>query len=51
VNATDLIIKIEILREKMVFVGMSKGFASLETIQLSERLDKLLNIQQKKAYN
>jgi hypothetical protein len=51
VDTEDLIIKIETLREKMVSVGLSKGFSSPETIRLSENLDKLLNIQQKISYN
>jgi hypothetical protein len=42
-NKEDLIIKIEMLREKMILVGMSKGFTSSETVNLSENLDKLLN--------
>lgn len=35
--------KIEQLREKMITVGMSKGFTSPETVKLSENLDKLIN--------
>lgn len=42
-NNLDLNIKIEQVRQTMISLGMSKGFTSPETIQLSERLDKLLN--------
>jgi hypothetical protein len=41
----DLFIKIEHLRKTMISVGLSKGFTSVETVRLSERLDKLINIQ------
>jgi hypothetical protein len=42
-NTSDLIMKIETLRELLISVGMTHGFTSPETIQLSEMLDKLLN--------
>jgi len=41
----DLFIKIEHLRKTMISVGLSKGFTSVETVRLSERLDKLINLQ------
>jgi hypothetical protein len=41
----DLIKQIEILRQKMILVGMSKGFTNLETIKISQELDALLNLQ------
>jgi hypothetical protein len=41
---SNLIIIIELLRDKMISVGMSKGLTSPETIQLSEMLDILLNL-------
>jgi hypothetical protein len=41
----DLFEQIEILRRKMIYVGMSKGFTSKETIILSEKLDSLINLQ------
>jgi hypothetical protein len=41
----DLFIKIEHLRKTMISVGLSKGFTSVETVKLSERLDKLINLQ------
>jgi hypothetical protein len=41
----DLFIKIEQLRKTMITVGLSKGFTSVETVRLSERLDKLINLQ------
>ncbi|MFL6554846.1 MAG: Spo0E family sporulation regulatory protein-aspartic acid phosphatase [Bacillus sp. (in: firmicutes)] len=41
----DLFVQIENLRNKMIRVGLSKGFTSVETVRLSERLDKLINLQ------
>jgi len=41
----DLFIQIENLRLKMITVGLSKGFTSVETVKLSERLDRLINLQ------
>jgi hypothetical protein len=41
----DLFVQIENLRIKMIRVGLSKGFTSVETVSLSERLDKLINLQ------
>lgn len=41
----DLFIQIENLRLKMISVGLSKGFTSAETVRLSERLDRLINLQ------
>jgi hypothetical protein len=40
---TDLLKQIELVRKKMVSVGMSKGFTSADTIKLSKMLDSLLN--------
>jgi hypothetical protein len=44
-DTKDLSIKIEILREQMILVGVSKGLASPDTLRISETLDKLLNVQ------
>lgn len=44
-NNEDLINRIEMLREKMISVGMTKGFTSPETIKLSKSLDKFLNLR------
>lgn len=41
----DLIKKIEIIRNKMITVGMSEGFTSADTIKLSETLDKLIYLK------
>jgi hypothetical protein len=41
----DLFTKIEHLRKTMISVGLSKGFTSVETVKLSEKLDKLINLQ------
>ena len=41
----DLFVQIENLRNRMIRVGLSKGFTSVETVRLSERLDQLINIQ------
>ncbi|MED1205810.1 Spo0E family sporulation regulatory protein-aspartic acid phosphatase [Heyndrickxia acidicola] len=41
----DLFEQIEMLRRKMISVGMSNGFTSKETIILSEKLDYLINLQ------
>jgi hypothetical protein len=38
-----LSLEIEILREKMIIVGLSKGLNSPETLKISEALDKLIN--------
>lgn len=35
----------------MILTGMHKGFTHPETVQLSQRIDDLLNMQQKKIYN
>lgn len=40
----DLIKRIEKLRNKMISVGMTKGFTAEETINLSQELDNLLNL-------
>jgi len=44
----DLSVHIEKLRKKMISVGMSNGFTSAETIQLSRKLDYLINLQMRK---
>lgn len=44
-NNDNLLTKIEHLRKTMISVGLSKGFTSAETVKLSERLDKLINLQ------
>lgn len=36
---------IEIIRTKLIEVGMIEGFTSPNTIKLSETLDKLINIK------
>jgi hypothetical protein len=41
----ELFLQIENLRLKMITVGLSKGFTSAETVRLSERLDRLINLQ------
>lgn len=41
----DLFNQIENLRVKMITVGLSQGFTSVETVRLSERLDRLINVQ------
>lgn len=41
----DLNVKIEELREKMIFIGMSKGLSSPDTLRISKDLDRLLNKQ------
>jgi hypothetical protein len=38
----DLMKKIELVRNKMISVGMSEGFTSPKTIQLSQTLDMLI---------
>lgn len=43
----DLSITIELLRTEMISVGIEKGLTAPETVQLSQKLDILLNIQQK----
>ena len=41
----DLYELIEKVRKRMISVGMSKGLTSQETINLSKKLDHLLNLQ------
>jgi hypothetical protein len=41
----DLFIQIENLRKRMISEGLSNGFTSVETVSLSQRLDKLINLQ------
>lgn len=44
-NYKDLITQIEALRAKMILVGISKGLTAPDTLELSETLDQLLNLQ------
>ncbi|MGG0741572.1 aspartyl-phosphate phosphatase Spo0E family protein [Niallia taxi] len=37
--------QIKILRNNMINAGMTKGLAAKETIQLSKRLDNLMNLK------
>lgn len=39
--------RIEKARQKMVAVGLDKGFTHKETVRLSQHLDKLINKKQK----
>jgi stage 0 sporulation regulatory protein len=49
---TDKLLKqIEMLREQMSSVALAKGITSLESIALSQELDRLLNIYEKVRYN
>ncbi|MFC3882114.1 Spo0E family sporulation regulatory protein-aspartic acid phosphatase [Bacillus songklensis] len=41
----DLSKEIEVLRRKMITVGLSEGFTSSKTIKISQILDRLINIQ------
>lgn len=41
-----LLKKLESTREKMIQSGLEKGFLNDETIQLSKKLDDLLNLYQ-----
>jgi hypothetical protein len=43
----NLLNTIENLRKQMILVGMSRGFTSEETINLSRKLDILINLQMK----
>jgi hypothetical protein len=45
VSNEDLMKKIELIRNKMILVGMSEGFTSADTIKLSEALDKLIYLK------
>ncbi|MBI0577927.1 aspartyl-phosphate phosphatase Spo0E family protein [Neobacillus cucumis] len=38
-------VAVEILRKKLVSMGMSNGLTSVETIKISQKLDYLINIQ------
>jgi stage 0 sporulation regulatory protein len=49
---TDQLLKrIELLRNKMSTVALKQGITSLESIALSQELDRLLNIYEKKREN
>lgn len=43
----NLVDYIELVREQMILAGMTSGFTSEETVKLSKKLDKLLNMQMK----
>ncbi|WP_406603182.1 aspartyl-phosphate phosphatase Spo0E family protein [Neobacillus dielmonensis] len=43
----ELTFQIELLRNKMIRVGISKGLTASETIKLSEALDSLICLQLK----
>jgi len=43
-----LLHKIEKLRQEMTTIALKKGFASEESIRLSQELDRLLNIYQQR---
>ncbi|MGM8211917.1 Spo0E family sporulation regulatory protein-aspartic acid phosphatase [Virgibacillus sp. W0430] len=44
-GSNDLILKqIEILRNQMTEIAFTKGFTSEESIEVSQRLDQLLNL-------
>ncbi|MRH41865.1 Spo0E family sporulation regulatory protein-aspartic acid phosphatase [Aquibacillus halophilus] len=43
-NLNNLLQRIEFLRRKMTEVALEKGFTSLESIYISQELDKLLNV-------
>lgn len=43
----NLLKNIETVRKQMIYVGMSSGFTSEETIKLSKKLDNLINLQMK----
>lgn len=42
----NLLLQIESLRKKMTHVAMNKGYTDVESVQLSQELDKLLNTYQ-----
>ena len=42
-----LLMNIEMIRKQMIYVGMSSGLTSEETIKLSKKLDNLINLQMK----
>ncbi|WP_077622189.1 aspartyl-phosphate phosphatase Spo0E family protein [Sediminibacillus massiliensis] len=39
-----LLVKIELLRNKMTEVALKKGFSSAESVSISQELDQLLNL-------
>ncbi|MBU5266487.1 aspartyl-phosphate phosphatase Spo0E family protein [Virgibacillus proomii] len=44
-TTTDNLLKrIEFLRNKMTMVALEKGFTNLESIKISQELDRLLNL-------
>ncbi|WP_106497791.1 aspartyl-phosphate phosphatase Spo0E family protein [Lentibacillus sp. Marseille-P4043] len=50
-NTEKLLEQIEFLRNQMTEIAFQKGFTSLESITISQELDKLLNLyeQQKQT--
>ncbi|HAM81284.1 Spo0E family sporulation regulatory protein-aspartic acid phosphatase [Ornithinibacillus bavariensis] len=51
-HETDKLLKqIERLREQMSSVALSQGITSLESIALSQELDRLLNMYEKLRYD
>ncbi|WP_019416127.1 aspartyl-phosphate phosphatase Spo0E family protein [Paenisporosarcina sp. TG20] len=44
----SLLEQVEHTREKMIQLALEKGFGDVDTIQLSEKLDQLLNAYQLK---
>ncbi len=42
--------ELEITREKMIQSALEKGFGNVNTIQLSEKVDQLLNAYHRKNY-
>lgn len=46
----SLLEQVEHTREKMIQLALEKGFGDMDTIQLSEKLDQLLNAYQLKSF-
>ncbi|RKQ37329.1 aspartyl-phosphate phosphatase Spo0E family protein [Oceanobacillus halophilus] len=46
-SSHNLLIKIEYLRKKMTKVALSKGYTDLESVAISQELDRLLNLYEK----
>lgn len=43
VDMEDMKMNIEMMREKMIYLGMRRGLSDPEVLQMSQELDKLLN--------
>jgi stage 0 sporulation regulatory protein len=43
-KADNVLKKIEILRKRMMIIAFDKGFASDESVKVSQELDRLLNL-------